>query len=311
MAVPNFDNELCRDFGEYLAFGYYIWVQRHLPAGTRLDAEFEAQAFRFLQRPVSPLQRPVSPPQQPVADEGYASHGKCFICGRVVKNNLAYHMKCHHDYNNWDFNCKFRCLGECNRVKYKRKYLSNCILHMVTCHFKFDNDDIPKSRKIDEVLEHKGKCRCGYHEVAKKWLRDHVLTDECPLIRPQPVRPSPPPHQCTICGRRFENRGSCIRHEKTHRGTWDFNCKFRQLGVCGSYRGPSGQSRYCIKHMLHIHFKFDGIKRPWKLKRSILLQKYGECACGYHGLAKTWVDEHVLGDQCPLIDAQFESDHEE
>lgn len=184
MAVPNLDYKLCHDFEEYLAYGYYIWVQRQLE-GTRLDAVFEAQAFRF-------LQRPVSPPQQPVADEGHGSQGKCIICGRVVKNNFAYHMKCHHDYNNWDF-----------------------------------------------------------------------------------------------------------------------NCKFRQLGGCGLYRGPSRQPRYCIEHMLHIHLKFDGIKRPWRHKGSILLQKYGECACGYHGLAKTWVDEHVLGDQCPLIDEQFESDHEE
>ena len=319
MAVPNFDYEFCRDFGEYLAFGYYIWVQRHLPARARLDAEFEAQASRFLQQPVPPPQQPVPPPQQHVpppqqpvsSPQDYGSQGECYICGRVIKNNLAYHMKCHHDYNNWDYHCKFRGLGECDNVTYTGRSPSNGILHMVEWHFKFDNDDNPKSRKIDEVLKHKGKCRCGYHEVAKKWLHDHVLTDECPLIRPQPVQQSPRPRQCTICGRRFQNRGSCATHMRSHRGTWDFNCKFRHLGVCGRYRSTSRRSSDSIQHMLRNHFKFDGIKKVWKLKVWDMLRKYGECACGYHGLVKTWVDEHVLGDQCPLIDENFESDHEE
>ncbi|MCH0628533.1 hypothetical protein JNB11_00900 [Kocuria palustris] len=294
MAVPNPDYEDWRDFGEYVAIAYYIWITLQLSAGTQLDAAFKVRASRF-------LQQVVLPPQQQVPPEQFGLKGTCSICGRVIKAHYADHMKSHREYNNWDYNCKFRGLGECDNVGPMRKSPARCIKHMVTRHFKFDTYKIPKSPRLGDLLKHKGTCGCGYYGVAEKWLHDHVLRDECPLTRVAP-NPLPTPYQCSVCGKRFKGGANWVKHFKSHRGTWNFDCKFRHLGKCGKYKGPSKFPHACIRHMINTHFKFDGVKHPCNCRINMLFREFGKCKCGYHGLAKTWVYEHVLRNQCPLIE---------
>lgn len=244
----------------------------------------------------------------PLLQPGFDDQGECLICGKVIKGRFDGHTKYHRDHNNWDFNCKFNALGMCDRFKNPTNNPSDCKLHMIKCHFTFDNHDNVETRKLVDLMKHKGTCGCGYHGIAKKWLHNHVLTDVCPLTKTGAVAPPPPQYQCSICDRNFYRSNDWYRHYMSHRGTWDFSCKFRHLGECGRYKGPFTRPNSCITHMLVAHFKFNRITTPRRFKLSGLYQKLGKCKCGYRGLAKTWVDDHVLGNQCFLIKEPCESD---
>lgn len=249
--------------------------------------------------------------QQKAPKEKVRKLGKCPLCGKYIKRGFTVHMKGHQDYKNWDYNCKFKVLGKCKTYKNTLSSPAHCLFHMFTQHFKFDDYKVPRSPNIDELLKHTGECGCGYNDVAKDWLYDHVLTDECPLTKPGAVAPPPPQYKCSVCHRTFHRSKDWYKHFTAHRGSWDLNCKFRRLGKCGLYHGPSKIAHVCIEHMLNAHFKFDRIDKPSTHKYSQLLREFGRCKCGYHGLATTWVDEHVLGDQCPLIEELSESEAEE
>lgn len=236
----------------------------------------------------------------------FNKQGECLICGKVIKQFFASHIKLHKDHNNWDFMCKFKALGKCD-YNNTPKSPFHCKSHMLRRHFKFDDDYVPLDRQ-EEVYKHEGTCECGYHGGSKTWLNDHVLKNKCPLLRPDAIVPPRPQYPCSMCDRSFAREVNWLRHLPSHRGNWDFTCKFKHLGECGYRKDSSCKPHGCIRHMLNVHFKFDKLRNTSKLPTRRMYQFLGKCKCGYKGRAKIWVDEHVLGDQCPLIKEPSESD---
>lgn len=204
-----------------------------------------------------------------------------------------------HQYD-WPKACNFQALGKCGKISNKIK---NCYVfrnHMFNRHFTFDDVDLPND---DLHWDDYGTCECGYHDQAKTWWYDHILSEKhpCPLTTASIDPDAPTAGKCTVCGRNFE--ANLQQHIKSHRDDWQKTCRFQGDANCGLFDGTTNDK----VHMFMRHFLFDNLQDSWKATLSVLFTSSGRCKCGFRGTGEAWINKHVLApdNPCPLVPSAF------